>query len=593
MPPMKTNRSCLLFLPVLALCAGARAEAGPVLLTANDVALALYASPDGASYTPLHAANLVGVFGPHRCQCPNTLAVQLQTTATGQASIGNSTIGVTFLMGGNCLAEPSSCVTLGQASFTAAQSAESPTFSSSAVFKAAAGAAAVTCGALVAGSTTIWAVLTQDGVGLAFAPSIAVPITTASVAAPTAVTATPSDQGLLVGWVPPRDASLVAGYQVLCLPGPTVPETAGYEACGLASSAGTLPNPANPSQVCSPVVSPSTTSVRISGLANGGSYTVAVIAIDPSGGVSPLSTVATAMPQETLGFWEEYKQDGGAAVACTISHKRGGSGGLVLVLGLAACLGLLRGRRRRWTRLGLPIVFFSVATAGSAAAQEAIYKDTDDWARVDNSTSRLASPPNWGFEVGVSWYRPAIDDEFSGASRPFADTFSGSRRPMWVAELDRYLGHGIGTWGVSFRAGFYRVSAKAFLADGTGQRSGDETSLRLIPLALSAFYRATHLPGLGPLPLVPYAKLGLDAVDWTVTKTGDSSTQSNVSIGWHATAGVMFSLAWLGIPGSPEGVADPLALFFEWNYSRIGGLGLTDSLQVGDNTWFAGVMFDL
>jgi hypothetical protein len=165
---------------------------------------------------------------------------------------------------------------------------------------------------------------------------------------------------------------------------------------------------------------------------------------------------------------------------------------------------------------------------------------------------------------------------------------------MWVAELDRYLGHRFGVWGVSLRGGFYRVTAKSFLADGSGQRSGDETSLRLIPLSMSGFYRLTELPGLVRLPLVPYAKLGLDAVDWTVTNTGNSSSQSNISIGWHATGGVMFSLAWLGVGGaSPDGVADPLALFFEWNYSKIDGLGLTNSLRVGDSIWFAGVMFDL
>jgi hypothetical protein len=165
---------------------------------------------------------------------------------------------------------------------------------------------------------------------------------------------------------------------------------------------------------------------------------------------------------------------------------------------------------------------------------------------------------------------------------------------MWVAELDRYLGHRFGVWGVSLRAGFYRVTAQSFLADGSGQRSGDETSLRLIPFALSAFYRLTELPGLGRLPLVPYAKLGLDAVDWTVTNTGNSSSQSNVSVGWHATGGVMFSLAWLGVGGaSPEGIADPLALFFEWNHAKIDGLGLTNSLRVGDSIWFVGVMFDL
>lgn len=590
---MMMKKAGLWFIPALPLlCIAASAEAGPVPLTSTDVTLSLHASTDGSSFSQLDEANLTGLFGPHRCQCPDTLAMQLQTTTAGLTNIGNATVGVTFLLGANCLAAPSGCTSLGQSSLTQSQAAVSSSFSSSAVFKAAAGAATVNCSSLSTGSTTIWAVLTQDGATLAFAATLAVPITTGTVSAPTAVTALPANNGTLVSWTPPKDTSLVAGYQVLCLPGPASPVAAGYEACGLVASTAAALSPADASQVCSPVVD--TTSVRIVGLTNGSSYTVAVVAIDPSGGVSPLSPAATALPQETLGFWDLYKQDGGAAVACSIAAGRGRSGATLLFLGAVVGLGLVRSRRRN--RLGVILVFSSAAAATTAHAQDFPSKDTDDWARVDRDrpTGRVLSPPTWGLEVGLGWYRPAIDDELSGTSQPYADTFSRSRHPMWMAELDRYIGHRFGTWGASFRAGFYRVTAKSFLADGSGNRSGDETSLRLIPLSLSAFYRLTDLPALGRLPLVPYGKLGLDAVDWTATNTGDSSSQSNVSLGWHATAGVMFSLGCLGVGGaSAEGVADPFALFFEWNYAKLDGLGLTHSLQVGDSTWFAGVMFDL
>jgi hypothetical protein len=44
---------------------------------------------------------------------------------------------------------------------------------------------------------------------------------------------------------------------------------------------------------------------------------------------------------------------------------------------------------------------------------------------------------------------------------------------------------------------------------------------------------------------------------------------------------------------NPGALADPCALFFEWDYAAINGLGFGKMLHVGDNTWFAGVTFDL
>jgi MYXO-CTERM domain-containing protein len=591
---MMTKRPDRLLLPALALlCLTTGAYAGPMAITQGDVALTLWSSADGTSYTQLESAT--GFFGRHRCQCADTLSPELQLTTSGSANLGSSTVGVTFMLGASCLTSPSSCINVGSLSFTVSQSATSPTFSSNLVFQAAAGTTAVNCNSLPTGSTTLWAILTQDGAMLPFAPSIELPVTTATVAAPTAVTAIPANNGLLVGWTPPKDASLVTGYQVLCSPGPASPKTAAYESCGL--STGTTPiSPANATQVCSDVLSASATSVLLSGLVNDTSYTVAVVAIDPSGGVSAVSPTATAIPQTTLGFWEVYKQDGGSAAACSFStvDTRGRWGGLLLLIG---ALGIGVARRRRSLVAGL-VATLTVTAAATACAQDGMSdpmpKETDDWARVNRSEPRLGGPPNWGFEVGVSWYRPAIDQEAPNGYHPFADVFTGARRPMWVAELDRYLGHTFGTWGVSFRAGIYRVSAQSLLSDGSGKRGGDETSLRLIPLSLSAFYRATGLPGLQHVPLVPYAKLGFDAVDWTVTSSGSSDSQSNISTGWHAAAGAMLGLAWLGVGGSgPDGIADPFALFFEWDYSKIDGLGITHSLRVGDSIWFAGVMFDL
>ena len=587
----------VLLVAVLA-CLSAPALAGPVQLTQNDSALAVYDSADGTSWNALPASTLAGFFGPHRCLCPDTISVAVQLTASGQTNLGNSTIAVNFLLGASCATSPASCTSLGQASFSSNQTAEAPHFSSTQVFQSAVGSATVNCASLTAGSTTVWAILAQDGVALPFALSTELPVIAATVGAPTAVTAQPGNQGILVTWTPPANMALVAGYQVLCLPRPATASTAGYESCGLTSSTGgTAITAGDPTELCSAVLSASTTSIRLTGLVNGTSYTLAVIAIDPSGGVSALSPQAMATPQPTTGFFEKYKQDGGAAGGCSLAPARPTGRAELLWLAAAAVavafgpMRYLRRRRRRKTDVVTRVLALAFLFGATAQAQEIDSRHSEDWA-VEAKAPRLSAQPDWGFELGVSLYRPAVDSELGNGAHPYADTFSNSRHLMSEAELDRYLGHRFGTWGVGLRAGYYKVTGSAFLADGV-TRSGDETALRLIPFSLSLLYKADGLAGLRDVPLFPYVKAGLDGAMWTATTTGTAS-RSGFSPGWHVAAGVSLGLNFLvGMAIVPGALADPCAIFFEWDYAAINGLGLGNALHVGDNTWFAGIMFDL
>jgi len=482
--------------------------------------------------------------------------------------------------------------------FSASQAATSPQFASDLVFQAAEGSATVNCDSLTAASTTLWAVLARDGVALAFAPAVDLPVIATTVASPTAVTAQPANQGLLVTWTPPADTSLVAGYQVLCLPGPTVPSAADYESCGLTSSTGSaIMTPGDPTQLCSAGISVGINSVRLAGLTNGTPYTVAVIAIDPSGGVSALSPQAVATPQPTEGFYEKYKQVGGTATGCSLSPSPRGGRAALLWIAIAAAIVVASSRRRgrgqlRRTAGFLRALVLVLAFGATARAQDFSDRAADDWAS-NSTTSRITLPPDWGLEIGLSLYRPAVDSEFGGGVHPFADTFSNSRHMMSEAELDRYLLHAIGSWGVGLRVGYYKVTGTAFLFDGV-TRSGDQTSLRLIPFSFSALYRADGLPGLRRVPLIPYVKAGLDGVMWTGTTTGGSASHTGFTPGWHVAAGMALGLNFLGLGAvRPGEVAGPCALFFEWDYAAINGLGLGDMLHVGDSTGFAGLMFDL
>ena len=586
------------FLPALAAAlawapAGARAAA----LTESDFTLALYAS-DVSSGSALDASELSVFFNPHRCNCPDTITAQLQLTSSGQTDIGSSTISVNFLLGPSCATSTTSasCISVGQRSFSASQSATAPTFDSNLVFQAAAGSSTVDCATFTAGSTTLWAVLAQDGTALSFTPSVALQVITTVVAAPTAVTAQPADQGILVSWTPPADMTQVAGYQVLCLPRPASASTAAYESCGLASNAtgSAVLTAADETQVCSAEVSAAATSIRLAGLVNGTSYTVAVISIDPGGGVSALSSQAQATPQPTVGFYQKYKLSGGAATGCTLSPHSGRAGlpWVALVAALVLALGRRPRRRRRNITVSLTrAMVLLLAFTATARAQVSLDHRDADWPQ--SPVSPLPQTPDWGVELGVSLYRPAVDSEFGNGVHPYADTFGSSRHLLSEVEVDRYLSHRFGTSGVGLRGGYYRVTGAAFLADGI-TRSGDETALRLIPFSLSALFRADRIPGLKQVPLVPYAKAGLDGAVWTTSSTGGGGSQTGFTPGWHVAAGLALGLNFLGLGSiNPGALADPCALFFEWDYAAINGLGMGNNLHVGDNTWFAGVMFDL
>jgi hypothetical protein len=590
----------------LALTAGllwapSQARAAGVTVSASDFSLAISAA-NGTSSSTLSSSQLAGFFNMHRCLCPETLTATFSLNSSSQAAtdIGTSTIAVSFLLGNNCSTSASStaCVALGQGTLTSAQSSVSATFTSSQVFQLASAGGTVSCTSLASGSTTLSMFLAQDGLALSAPLQFQLPVITTVVAPPTAVTALGSNNGILVGWTAPSDTSQVAGYQVLCLPRPPAASTASYDSCEPDSSTtSTGLSAADQTQVCSAEVDPSATSVRLSGLVNGTSYTVAVGSIDWSGGVSVLSPSAVAIPQPTLGFYDKYKDAGGAASGCSISRSPRAAYMPVSWILLVAASIIVRSRRSRPRRLRtgtnvLGALAILLSLGATARAQDSMERFDSDWPS-DSLMTRKGLPPDWGFELGISLYRPAVDSEFSNGAHPYADTFGSSRHLLSEAELDRYLARRFGTWGVGLRCGYYKVTGAAFYADGKTP-SGDETSLRLIPLSLSGFYRADELPGLRSVPLIPYVKAGLDGVWWTETSTGESASPTGFTPGWHVAAGIVLGLNFLGVGNNnATALPDPFALFFEWNYAAINGLGFGNKLHVGDNTWFAGVVFDL
>ena len=103
-------------------------------------------------------------------------------------------------------------------------------------------------------------------------------------------------------------------------------------------------------------------------------------------------------------------------------------------------------------------------------------------------------------------------------------------------------------------------------------------------------------------PLVPYGKLGLYYVYWTVTNGNGEvphdtgGTGQGGTLGWHATVGLSLILDVFDQSAAnqfdEEMGINHTQLFFELTHLDASGLGESNRLHVGDTTWNAGIMFE-
>lgn len=232
-------------------------------------------------------------------------------------------------------------------------------------------------------------------------------------------------------------------------------------------------------------------------------------------------------------------------------------------------------------------------TAGPAAAQITV-----------GDQRHRQSPQRFALELRFGPYRPDIDSEFEGTGNaPYRNFFGDGRRLMTQIELDYQILRTYGTFGVGFGFGYFSVNGKNTLTDGSGQKTADESTLRIIPLSLSAVYRFDWVYLTYHVPLVPYGKLGLDYAIWSVTN-GNGEVPEDPSggrgrggtWGWHAALGVSLVLDFFEPTTArqfdTEMGVNHTHLFFEFGHWDISGLGRPNKLHVGDTTWLAGLLFE-
>jgi hypothetical protein len=603
---MTTRRWILPVIVMLIALGGARAwaqDAGTGTLASTDFTMTLSRVDSAGTATVLTSDQVAAYFTLARCACPTSVLVTLAISDTAAANVTGHTVDAQLIEGADCdVVGATGCTALG-ASLTLSSTKESSsqTLTTSQIFNAAAGTTACPT---TATSSRLWAIVRLDGTRLATEPSLPLTLGGAGPLAPTAVKVTTADEGLLVSWTATGDGTTLTGHQVLCAPGPTTPSAPGYDSC----PAATTPSPTttdggvspfatlDAKLVCSGVVTIGTNSVRVHGLQNGQEYQIAVVAVGIDGTPSTPSTAATGTPGPTVGFEDLYKDNGGTAqTGCAVGGARArwprGA-----ALAIAVVLVVVARRRRRGVGTLLVFLVFASIEPRAAHAQMSDFEASLN-APIDDPMT--ASPRSWNFELRFGPYKPNVDSEFSergSTARPYEDIFSSSRHLMTQVELDRQIVHRAGTWGLGVSAGYYSVSAAALTSDLT-TRSGDQTSLRLIPLSLALVYRADTLRDRYHSPFVPYAKLGLDCTFWQASDTSKASATDGKTYGWHAAAGVAFDLSDLDPEAARsmdhESGLNETAVFFEVVRYSLDGFGSGSALHVGDTTWVAGLMLEM
>ena len=375
----------------------------------------------------------------------------------------------------------------------------------------------------------------------------------------------------------------------------------------------------DPNYLCSGLLPPSQASTRISILQNGIHYTVGVASVDTHGNASPILSGFVQTPVPTVDFYQEYRQAGGQSTGgyCSLTGRGARLGAISFAAGSGLVALIIFRRRRRARRAffrGLPCLLVALAS-GSAQAQVTTHEESDEMSEEPRGEYR--TPKQWAMELRFGPYAPDVDSEFAGSTgnTPYKTMFGGKRHLMSQVEFDWQFLQTFGSLAAGMAIGYYNVSAKAFVFDpSTGQcvpdpttpsacaRSGDATSLRLIPIAALLVYRLDVAAERWSIPLVPYGKLGLNYTFWQISDGNGNVPYyggghgSGGTAGWQAAAGMSLLLDILDSDAARnldmETGVNHSYVFFEWNRVDATGLGMSNKLHLGDSRWVIGLMFE-
>lgn len=192
------------------------------------------------------------------------------------------------------------------------------------------------------------------------------------------------------------------------------------------------------------------------------------------------------------------------------------------------------------------------------------------------------SPREWTFHLQIGGYLPDVDSGEDVQGTPFRRAFGTSNRLLTQAGLERYLFDVFGTLGLGVSVGYSEFYGRAFFREGpqAGERSGDPTSLHVVPLQVFAAYRFDVPAQAWDVPLVPYAKAGIGT--WFYWSDGDRGQRAGFSYGGGLQLLLDFFDPRLANEFDRNVGVNNSYLFVDWAAWQVDGFG-SDGLVLSDD----------
>lgn len=210
-------------------------------------------------------------------------------------------------------------------------------------------------------------------------------------------------------------------------------------------------------------------------------------------------------------------------------------------------------------------------------------------------------------DLRLADYKPNIDDAFgaTGELRPYEEAFDNRDELMFMVSLEMIVFDRFGTLSTGLGIGYWDVEGntrRRTLVDGEETTGTDKTTLQIIPTQMQVSYRLDFLQD--TVPIVPLLRAGFDYYFWEISDDDGNVTSFEAgqpaeggTWGTHFSVGLQLYLDFLapvtaGNFDREAGVNNSY-ITFEYQVAKVDDFGASDSLRLGDETFFLGFTLDL